>query len=278
MNISTTKVLDMIDRLRKQGEDFCIVTILRTAAATSAKAGAKAVLTRDGALHGFIGGNCVQSAVRRVGQDALERGEPRLIRVKPKEDIVEDIDTDGVELHKSSCPSGGTVDLFFEPMRQRPKIIVCGTSPVALTLARLAGAIGYQTIVALPGPTADRPDEPIEAIESFDLSDLHLSDRDSVVVATQGQRDREALQHALTSHAGYVGMVGSRAKIAKLTDDLGEGVPADRLAVLHGPAGLPIGAIDPEEIALSILAEIVKERRTSIKSANAQIDVESGVV
>lgn len=278
MNISTAKVLDLIDRLRKQGDDFCVVTVLRTAAATSAKAGAKAVVTRDGALHGFVGGNCVRGAVRRVGKEVLDSGEPRLIRVKPREAVVENVDTDGVELHKSSCPSGGTVDLFFEPMRQRPKIVVCGTSPVALTLARLASAIGYQAIVAAPGPEAEPLDTNVQTIDNLDLSELRLSARDSVVVATQGQRDREALRHSLMSGAGYIGMVGSRAKIDKLTGELSGEMPADRLAALHGPAGLRIGAIDPEEIALSILAEIVQERRAAIKSANAKLDLEVGTI
>ncbi len=274
--MNVVKVLDLMDRLRQAGEDFCVVTILRTAAATSAKAGAKAVVTRDGKVHGFIGGSCVQGAVRRVGLETLEQGEPRMIRVKPKEDVVEQVDVDGVELHKSSCPSGGTVDLFFEPMRRRPRIIVCGTSPVARTLAGLAVAMGYQAIVA--APPAD-----LEALEGdwpkwpgYDFGDLDIGRDDAIVVATQGRRDREALKNMLDSMAGYIGMVGSRTKIGKLCAELNDVAP-ERIADLHGPAGLAIGAIDPEEIALSILGQIVQERRSRVKAGAgaAGTDVET---
>jgi xanthine dehydrogenase accessory factor len=274
MNSAVNKVLDRIDRLRQAGEDFCVVTVLRTAAATSAKAGAKAIVTRDGGVHGFIGGGCVQGAVRRVGLEVLEQGDPRLIRVKPKEDVIETVDVDGVELHKSACPSGGTVDLFFEPMRQAPRIVVCGTSPVALTLARLAVAMGYHALLAAPVAELDALEEKYPTWTGYDLAGLKIADRDAIVVATQGRRDREALKSALTSAAGYIGMVGSRTKIGKLAGQLRAEVPADRIAVLHGPAGLAIGAIDPEEIALSILGEIVQERRSAVKTG-ASTDVEA---
>jgi len=274
MNSAVTKVLDLIDRLRQAGEDFCVVTVLRTAAATSAKAGAKAIVTRDGAVHGYIGGGCVQGAVRRVGLEVLEQGEPRLIRVKPNEDVLEPVDVDGVELHKSACPSGGTVDLFFEPMHQAPRIVICGASPVALTLARLAGAMGYQAIIAAPGADLEALEETCQTWPGYDLGDLKIADRDAIVVATQGKRDREALKSALTTAAGYLGMVGSRTKIGKLIDQLRADVPAERIAELHGPAGLAIGAIDPEEIALSILSEIVQERRSAVKTGVAA-DVEA---
>ncbi|HSM39491.1 MAG TPA: XdhC/CoxI family protein [Afifellaceae bacterium] len=272
MNGTVTRVLDLIDRLRHSGEDFCVVTVLRTAAATSAKAGAKAVVTGDGTVHGFIGGGCVQGAVLRVGLEAIEGGEPRLIRVKPKEDVVEPVDVDGIELHKSACPSGGTVDLFFEPMRQAPRIVICGTSPVALTLARLSDAMGYHAMVAAPQADLDQLEDKCRTWPGYDLDELKIGGRDAIVVATQGRRDREALKSALMSAAGYIGMVGSRTKIGKLTDQLRAEVPAERIAGLHGPAGLAIGAIDPEEIALSILGEIVQERRSAVKRGVADIE------
>jgi len=107
---------------------------------------------------------------------------------------------------------------------------------------------------------------PPRLIADFDLAELDLSARDAVIVATQGKRDREALKYALLSGAGYVGMVGSRRKIAKLLDQIGNEVPDQAKAALHGPAGLDIGAIEPEEIALSILGEIVRERRGAVQA------------
>ena len=259
-----------MERLRESGEEFCVATIVRTAAATSAKAGAKAIVTRDGEVHGFIGGGCVQGAVRRVGVQAIADGNPRMIRVKPKEDVVEPVDIDGVELHKSSCPSGGSIDIFFEPMRRSARLVVCGAAPVAVTLIKLAGTMGYHTIAAALDEDHDKTAGADQTLAGFDLSALDLSGRDAVVVATQGKRDREALSQALVSGAGYVGMVGSRRKIRTLLDQLGADVTKEAKAALHGPAGLDIGAIDPEEIALSIIGEIVMQRRRAMHKGEAE--------
>lgn len=275
MTSTTMKTYELMESLRQKGEDFCVATVIRTAAATSAKAGAKAVITRDGEIHGFIGGGCVTGAVKRVGLETLAEGKPRIIRVKPKEEVVEAVDVDGVELHTSSCPSGGTVDIFFEPMRQAARIVICGASPVATTLATLAGAMGYRTIVAARPEDHEKFSGVEQVLTEFDLTELYLGARDAVVVATQGKRDREALKHALTSGVGYVGMVGSRRKIGKLLDQV-EDVPADRKAALHGPAGLDIHAIEPEEIALSILSEIVRERRGVMSENSAVVETQAG--
>jgi xanthine dehydrogenase accessory factor len=258
MSLSLAATMSLVEELRQRGEDFCLVTVIRTANATSAKAGAKAVVTGDGTLHGFVGGGCVQGAVTRSALAALEEGSPRLIRVRPKDDAAA---VEGLEVHDSHCPSGGTVDLFLEPMLQRTRIVICGASPVATTLARLARSIGYETVVAAAAADQARLPEADRRLEGFDLAALVLRAQDAVVVATQGRRDREALKAALLSPAAYVGMVGSRAKIAKLVDQLAGDVSEPLRRRLHGPAGLDIGAIDPEEIALSILGEIVRERR-----------------
>lgn len=261
MTASAARTLALIEKLREQGADFCVATVVRTANATSAKAGAKAVVTADGSLHGFVGGGCVTGAVCAAALAALAAGEPRLIRVKPKEDVVDGVDVDGVELHRSSCPSGGTVDLFLEPMGLGPRLLICGASPVAVTLASLAKAIGWRVVAATTADDREAMAGADQWIDGFDLGPAAIGPRDAVVVVTQGRRDGEALKAALASAAGYVGMVGSRTKIAKLSARIAGDVAAERVAALHGPAGLAIGAIDPEEIALAILAEIVRERR-----------------
>jgi xanthine dehydrogenase accessory factor len=148
--------------------------------------------------------------------------------------------------------------------------VICGASPVAATLARLARSIGYETVAAAPGADQPKIAEADRRIEGFDLSAIALRAQDAVVVATQGRRDREALKAALLSPAGYVGMVGSRAKVGKLLEQLAEDVPEPLRRRLHGPAGLDIGAIDPEEIALSILSEIVHERRRPQRAARPE--------
>ena len=268
MSLSLAATMSLVEDLRHRGQDFCLVTVIRTANATSAKAGAKAVVTGDGTLHGFVGGGCVQGAVTRTALAALQAGAPRLIRVRPKDD---DAGAEGLELHDSHCPSGGTVDLFLEPMLQRTRIVICGASPVAAALARLARAIGWETVVAAAAAADQaRFAEADRRLEGFNLAATALRPQDAVVVATQGRRDREALQQALLSPAGYVGMVGSRAKIGKLLGQLAEAVPESQRRRLHGPAGLDIGAIDPEEIALSILGEIVQERRRAQRAGRPE--------
>ena len=270
MNLPLADILAKADRLRESGDAFCLVTVVRTANATSAKAGAKAVVTGDGVVHGFVGGGCVTGAVRKVALEVMTGAEPRLIRVKPKDEVVAGLDVDGVELHRSSCPSGGTVDLFFEPFGEPQRIVICGTSPVAVVLGRLARAMGYRAVAATTRDERDLIGQGNEWLEGYDFDAAAIEPRDAIVVVTQGRGDRRALKGALSSAAVYVGMVGSRAKIANLKAKLAGEIPADRLKMLHGPAGLAIGAIDPEEIALAILAEIVRVRRARTRAAASE--------
>jgi xanthine dehydrogenase accessory factor len=137
------------------------------------------------------------------------------------------------------------VEFFLEPTRQRMRLVILGSAPVAAALVRLGQAIGAETMTVEPPAIAD----------------LDLRERDAIVVATQGKGDRQALDAALESGAGYVGMIGSRRKIRTLLDQIGERIPDERKRELHGPAGLDLGAIEPEEIALSILGEIIQKRR-----------------
>jgi len=262
MSVQSSDVMNRIAELRTRNEEFCVVTVVRTANATSAKAGAKAVVTRGGDIHGFVGGACVKRAVKQVAAEVLASGAPRLIRVKPKEEVAAPVDADGVELHKSSCPSGGTVDMFVEPMGRQPRCIVCGTSPVAAAVVALARVMGYRTVIAAAREDHERVAGADQFVDGFDLGTIAPQEADAIVVATQGVRDRDALEAALTSDADYVAMVGSRKKIAVLKKALiGKGLPATRLDRLRGPAGFDIGAIEPEEIALSIFAEMVQCRR-----------------
>jgi len=258
-------VIPLIARLKEAGESFCVATVVRTEHATSAKAGAKAVVLKDGAIKGFMGGGCVQRSIRETAEVVLREGKPRLIRVKPKDEVVSPVDVDGTELHKSSCPSGGTVDIFVEPMRPAPRLVVCGGSPVAIAVADLGRRLGYRIVAAAVADDLGAYDEDDQKIAGFDLAPVGIEAGDYVVVATQGKRDREALVAALGSAARYVAFVGSRRKADALRGQIAtQGVTADQIARLKAPAGLDIHGIEPEEIALSILAEIVARRRAAV--------------
>ena len=252
--LTADRVLDVLAQLKARAEPCAVATVVRTEDATSAKAGAKALIREDGTLEGWIGGGCVQAAVRKAALRTLADGEARLIRVAPRarldaQGLAPGSAADGVEHHVSHCPSGGTVDVFVEPMLPAPRLVVLGQSAVAGALSDLAARLGY---VVDTEPAAD--------------------ERGFVVVATQGRGDRAALLAALLSSARYVAFVSSRRKAASLKASLAnDGVPPDRLAALRAPAGLAIGAITPEEIALSVLAEIVQVRRQPVRATAAAL-------
>ena len=254
-----SKIFDLIERLRADDEDFCVATVVRTANLTSAKAGAKAVVTGDGEIHGFVGGGCVTGAVRKAALEAMTTGRPHMVHIRPKEEVTGDVDADGSPLYKSSCPSGGTVEIFLEPMKAARKIVICGSSPVAQALVAIAKATGFAVVHAGASDARDRTQGADEYLDSFDLADAGLQPGDCIVIATQGTRDRDALRGALASPVAYVSMIGSRRKIESLRNGLAKegAISADRLAELRGPAGFDIGAVGPEEIALSVVTEIV---------------------
>jgi xanthine dehydrogenase accessory factor len=243
--ITSAEVTDLIAAMTRRAQPYALATVVRTVAATAAKAGAKAVILADGTVGaGWIGGGCARGAVLRAARAAMADGQPRLISVQPEEqlqarDVKAGETQDGVEFAANFCASRGTMDVFVEPVLPPPRIRLYGVSPVALALARLGPEFGF-AVDADTAPTMD----------------------DHIVVATQGRGDAEALKAALAAQAPYTAFVGSRRKVAALKAALlAEGYEAAQLDQLRGPAGIDIGAVTPEEIALSILAEIVRERR-----------------
>jgi xanthine dehydrogenase accessory factor len=209
-----------------------------------------------------------------VGQEVLKTGTAKLIRVKPKEDVAGSHDEDGVELHKSGCPSKGTSDIFIEPVLPRPQIVICGNSYVARAVADLAAASGYAVLQAAPGLDPAEAEAPGEVLGDFEFSGAKRLEQSYWVVATQGARDLDALKAALAQDAPYIAFVGSRRKIKKLKETLqAEGVPQARLDQVLCPAGLDLGAIEPAEIAVSILAQIIQtRRRAEIETAPADTE------
>jgi xanthine dehydrogenase accessory factor len=167
------------------------------------------------------------------------------------------------------CPSKGTMDIFVEPVLPHPSLVILGASPVALSLAAQARQLGYHvTIAAPPGDLAASPDADM-LIDGFALAPLHQARR-FVVVSTQGKGDEAALRAAVAVDAAYHAFVGSRRKMASLREKLiGEGIDATALDRIKAPAGLDLGAITPEEIAMSILAEITVERRRGQRAASS---------
>jgi xanthine dehydrogenase accessory factor len=260
-------ILDLVSSLKEKGEPFALATVVRTVAATAAKAGAKAVILPDGTItEGWIGGGCARGAVVKAAREALLDGESRLVSVQP-EDLLDAHGVqagemkEGVRFARNTCPSQGTMDIFVEPMLPRAEIVVCGSSPVAVAIADLGRRMGFVMTACAPAAEQGAFAEPDRRIEGYALP-VSGEGRRYIVVSTQSRGDEAALQAALSVESEYVAFVGSRRKAATLKAKLGDkGVDPARLDRLKAPAGLDLGAITPEEIALSILAEIVMLRR-----------------
>lgn len=238
---------------------YARATVIRTGGATAAKAGAKAIVTAEGELIGFVGGGCLRGAVLSAARQAIRSGEPKLIRVRPKEQIAGGSDADGVELHPSSCPSKGSSDVFIEPVMPKPALVVVGSSYVAQALAELALPLSYELtqVTAAPGSNT--------AISLAGLPHLPGLDRAFIAVATQGSGDYAALSAAMATPAPYIAFVASLAKAQAMRERLvKDGVGEASLARLHAPAGLDIGSETPAEIALAILAEITSFRHAKL--------------
>ncbi len=260
-------ILDLVSTRRAAGQPFALATVVRTVAATAAKAGAKAVIRPDGTIsEGWIGGGCARAAVLKAAREAIADGRPRLVSVQPPDVLQEQgvaagDERAGIRFASNMCPSQGTMDVFVEPVLPRPQLVVCGASPVALAVADLGRKLGFA--ITACAPAADQPQftEAERRIEDYALPVKEPGTR-YVVVATQGRGDEAALQAALAVDCDYIGFVGSRKKAAALKHALAaRGIDRARLERMKSPAGLDLGAITPDEIALSILAEIVALRR-----------------
>ncbi|MFA3918908.1 XdhC family protein [Ruegeria hyattellae] len=253
--ILSDDLAEAAQELRDKDEPFAFATIVRTAGSTAAKPGAKALLSADGTiLQGWLGGGCTRKAVKRAALRALQDGTPQLVSVAPEDLLAErgvsaGEEVEGTRFARNGCPSRGTVDIFIEPCLPTPQLIVMGASPVAKVLGALAPQFHWSVASELSTENQHQP--------RF------------VVIATQGQGDLDALQSALATEPDYVAFVGSRRKYAVLAEKLtGAGLTQSAIDGVQAPAGLDLGAVTPEEIALSILAQLVQARRAAVKQTD----------
>ena len=265
----TPDLSDRIKRLRAEAAPFVVATIVRTVGATAAKPGAKALLAEDGrVLDGWLGGGCVTRAIAKAAVEALATGAPILISVAPDNALAargvrQGEQVDGIAFARNGCPSKGTIDIFIEPCLPKPQLVILGQSPVARELQLLAPRFGFD--VTAPDITA--PD-----LASANPT-LPAGRQRLIVVATQGKDDLAALTQALEQPSDHVAFVGSRRKFAALAERLRQsGIPEERIDAVCAPAGLDIGAVTPEEIALSITAELTQVRRLGARQTQTQAE------
>jgi len=260
-------------RLQAEDRAFALVTVLRAQAPTSAKAGDKALVTADGQIHGWIGGGCAQPAVLKTVRQALASGQPQSIRIAPTDETAERTLGDVLEFGMA-CHSGGTLELFIDPVRPDPLLVVFGDSPVARALTGLAPRVGLRVaLVAQSAQAGDYPDAVrVLDSDSADAVTQALPAGGLVIVATQGRRDLPALRSALALQPQTMWFVASERKAGVLRQSLvAAGEDPTRVAAIVAPAGEPIGAQTPQEIALAVLANVVAARRgRTAKPAQAE--------
>ena len=243
-----------------RGSRFAIAIVVRFEPPVSGKPGDKAIIQADGHMWGWIGGGCVQPIVVREALRAMEEGKARLIKIAPTRQPEVEY---GVVNYQMTCHGGGTMEIYIEPVLPVPQLLVFGRSATAQALCKLGKAIGYTVIVAGPGldrrlfPEADR------IMENRELHDVDFTRETYIVVSTQGEGDEEALEQAVLTGVPYISFVASRKKAEKVLQFLeGRGVAPELVNRVKAPAGLDICALGPEEIAVSILAEIIFTRRS----------------
>ncbi len=248
--------------LEEAGRPFVMATVVAVARPTSARPGARGIVHPDGTIEGWVGGSCAQPVVIREALHALADGQPRLLRLS-KNGPAEGRRADGVVELVMTCHSGGTLEIYVEPHLPAPLLWIAGTTPIAGALATLGAASGWRVTVFDPFAASEDFPAAEQVSQETALGRVDPDASPYVVVATQGQWDEEALAAGLRRNASYVGLVASptRANVVRqwLRDETG--LADERLAALRAPAGIDLGAETAEEIALSILAELVQVRR-----------------
>ncbi len=251
-------LLKQAHELQARGEPFALATVVRVERPASARPGMKAIIRADGTLEGWVGGSCAHPIVIREALRLLREGTPRLISLSPQHD--DRSQQEGVSHHTMTCHSGGSLEIYIEPMLPKPQLLLVGEVPLVGALARLGRLQGFTVWVADSGEKT----QGLEADLSLPLDQLSatITPDTYAVVATMGDHDEEALEQIAGAGAGYVGLVASRKRAeAVFTYLRSRGLAAEHLQRIKVPAGLDIGAVTPEEIALSIMAEVVQVRR-----------------
>jgi xanthine dehydrogenase accessory factor len=246
-----TEQLTRVQRLIAERQPFVLATVVRAWRPTSVRPGDAAVVLPDGTIEGFVGGVCATSSVRLQSLRALETGEPLLLRLVPGDDesAVPEDGLDGAVVEHNPCLSGGALEIFLEPHLPAARLLIIGDSPIAHALERLGHAAGYDCLLARGADTAA-----VDGAAGVP-GEAGVEEAAAVVVASHGSGEEAVLARALEAGVGYVALVASVTRGQAVRAELP--IPPELRDQLHTPAGLEIGAQTPEEIAISILAELV---------------------
>lgn len=247
------EIFEIVAELSKETEPFALATVVETEGSVSAKTGAKAVIGPSGRVAaGWIGGGCAESTVCHAALDSLRDGKTRMVHIDLDDEVL------GVGM-----PCGGAMKVYVEPVLPNPSLWILGHGRVAECLCRFGATLGLQVVVIDEMAEARRyPDATVLITDDLDYSALEPRPADYVVVATQHKGDHQSLKRLLSLDVGYIALIASRKRTGLVMDFLRqEGFGEEGLARVRAPSGLDLGCRTPEEIALSVLAEIVMVRR-----------------
>lgn len=259
----------VLAEMTKTGEPFAVATVIKVSGSSLGKPGFKAIISKDKKItYGTLGGVCPESAIAEIAESVMKTGVPKTVKVNLEESekavqgIISRQDPDEIFV-ETFC--GGSMEIYVEPYNPPERLIIIGQGgkdDVEDSLIHLSKLMDFEVFVIDHAPVLkEQPDHLISSLEE-DVEDFQFSDNDYVVVLTKGTRDIPALKALSKYKLRYVGMLGSRKRIKSDQDILvKEGVAEEFFNQLHAPIGLDIGAITPDEIALSIMAEIVSVRR-----------------
>jgi xanthine dehydrogenase accessory factor len=259
------ELLELASDLSRRHQPFLVATVVWARGPSSGKRGSSAIIDTSGTVTGWIGGACAEPVVKREAMEAMVDGKPRLLFLGTPEDIRE-VNRPEVISVPISCTSEGALEVFLEPMLPQPHLVAVGRSPAVETLAGLASALDWRVTVVDDGGRADDHPAASEVVTSLTMPG-DVGSRTAIVIATQGHYDEPALEAALRTDAGYIGLVASAKRAATVLGYLEDrGVPAEQLARITAPAGVDLGHILHREIGVAILAELVALRATGALS------------
>lgn len=239
--------------LAAEGKPFAVATVVRVEGSSSARPGSKAIIDDQGKLvMGWVGGGCAEGAVKRQALECIARQRPQLITLDMTDEVL------GVGM-----PCGGVMDVYIDPVLPQPELLIIGHGRIAETLAALAQLVNFS--VTVDDPSAERtafPDADRLLTDDLDLSEAKIDAQTFVVIATQHKGDHIWLRKAIEADAAYIALISSHHRASIVLDYvIANGVAPEKLKRVWAPAGLDLGAATPEEIALSVVSQMVALRR-----------------
>jgi xanthine dehydrogenase accessory factor len=267
--VTTERILARATELRSAGVPFVLATVVWRLGPSSGKAGGRAIIHTDGSVEGWIGGACAQPTLVREALAAFEDGQSRLLSMGIADGARS---RPGVVSVAMACESDGAMEVFVEPQFPSPQVVAIGRSPAVRALIDMAKVLGWRTALVDDGGATDGQEADV-VLTSLDFSNLTVDSQTFVVVATQGHYDEVALESVLATGAGYIGLVASAKRAESVIEWLRQrGLPADAIERIHAPAGLDLGPVAHEEIAVSVLGELVRRKAEGLVDQTVEVD------